>query len=105
MPCCGGDLHVKWKTIDTDVSSGLIFLSKKKKQTKNVQLPYNPETPLVHTCPGEMITYVQDKAETESRLVPPGAGREGAKTAEGWGSSHGVGNFLEADSDDDYTTS
>ena len=28
--CCGGDPHIKWRKIGTNVSSGLIFLRKKK---------------------------------------------------------------------------
>ena len=34
QPCWGGDPHIKWRMIGTDVSSGLIFLSKKKKKGK-----------------------------------------------------------------------
>ena len=29
QPCCGSDPHIKWSKIGTDISSGLIFLSKK----------------------------------------------------------------------------
>ena len=29
LPCCGSDLHIKWKKTGTDVSSGPGFLRKK----------------------------------------------------------------------------
>ena len=29
-PCCGRVPHIKWRKMDMDVSSGLIFLKKKK---------------------------------------------------------------------------
>ena len=30
--CCGGNPHIKWRKIGTDVSSGLIFLKQKKEE-------------------------------------------------------------------------
>ena len=30
QPCSGGDPYIKWRKIGTDVSLGLIFLSKKQ---------------------------------------------------------------------------
>ena len=39
QPCCGGNSHIKWRKIGTDVNLGLIFLSKKtKRQTKGINL-------------------------------------------------------------------
>ena len=31
-PCCGGDPHIRWRKIGTDVSSGRIFLKPKKEE-------------------------------------------------------------------------
>ena len=35
-PCCGSDLHIKWRKIGTDVSSVLIFLKQKKKERERL---------------------------------------------------------------------
>ena len=34
QPCCGGDPHIKWRKTGTNISLGLIFLSKKKKKER-----------------------------------------------------------------------
>ena len=32
QPCCGGDPHIKWRKIGTDVSSELIFFKQRKRK-------------------------------------------------------------------------
>ena len=40
QPRCGGDPYIKWRKIGTDVSSGLIFLSRKRKKEQEEEKAY-----------------------------------------------------------------
>ena len=45
QPCCGGNPHIKERKVGTDVSSGLIFLSKNKTRLK--EMPTVAKQPVV----------------------------------------------------------
>ena len=67
-PCCDGVPHTKWRKIGTDVSSGPIFLTKKKRERDSVKIKHHStllRSPFPHfdppTPPKILLSQLQNK--------------------------------------------